>query len=146
MVIFGTGVLTGGLLVGHYRPEPIAARTVAPGTGKAAATTAGGMRGESPRRMSRDLDLTPDQHAQVDKILRESQERTKKIMSPYLREETDRTSKEFREVLTADQRSRFDELLKQKRVREPRHAPPGAPAVERPENSRSALPAVVTNK
>ena len=33
MVIFGTGVLTGGLLVGHYRPEPIAARPVAPGTG-----------------------------------------------------------------------------------------------------------------
>jgi Spy/CpxP family protein refolding chaperone len=148
MVIFGTGVLTGGLLVGHYRPEHIAARPANPGgpgkTAPAQPTTAGGMRVEFLRRMSRDLDLSPDQHAQVDKILRDSQERTKKIMSPYLREETDRTSKEFRDVLTAEQRTRFDDLLKQKRVRDPRR-PAATPASERPDGARQALPAVVTN-
>jgi hypothetical protein len=132
MVIFGTGVVTGGLLVRHAegmrvpRParNPMVNRPAQP-------VSAGGMRLDFLRRAGRELELTPEQHERVDKILKESQERTKKVMAPYVREELQRTKEEFREALTPEQRPRFDQLLKQQqqqqqRAREQRRPqPPG---------------------
>jgi len=126
MVIFGTGVVTGGLLVGlRVEHAPVPQRPFGPGGPRPLQpVSAGGMRDNLLRRVAKDLDLTTDQRDQVDKILKESQERARKVMAPFLREEMDRTSKEFRNVLTADQQTRFDDLLKQKqkelRVRGPR--------------------------
>ncbi len=139
MVIFGTGVVTGGLLVSQarhpFKPERL------PGPGLTKQTfqpgSPGGTRVDLLRRVSRELDLTPEQHERVDKILKESQERTRKVMSPFLREELQRTTSQFREVLTTNQQVRFDELLKQKRAREPKHGP--GPA------DRPVTPTVVTN-
>ena len=92
------------------------------------------------RRMERDLDLAPEQREPIDKILKEGQERTKKIMEtvePRRREEFKRTIDEFRAVLTPEQRKRFDELLKQQqqRAREQRKA---GPPHERPPQGASA--------
>jgi Spy/CpxP family protein refolding chaperone len=79
------------------------------------------------RRVERELDLTADQRAQVDRIISASQERTKKLMepiSPQLRAELQETKEAVRAVLTPEQRTRFDELLKQQqRPREPKHSP-----------------------
>jgi Spy/CpxP family protein refolding chaperone len=130
MVIFGAGVVTGGLLVGHadrlnrLRPprNPAAARPQQP-------VSPGGTRFELLRRMGRELKLTPEQQERADHIIKEAQEHTKKIMEPVapkMREEFQRTTEGFRELLTPEQRARFDELLKQQqRPRgEQRHSPP----------------------
>jgi len=100
IVIFVTGAVTGALIVGHSihpRPGP------------------GGVRLEFLRRMERDLDLTKEQREKTDKILKESQEQTRRIMEPVapaLHAELQRTKEEFRQVLTPAQQARFDQLLK----------------------------------
>jgi hypothetical protein len=144
MVIFGAGVVTGGLLVRHSESiraprAPRGAVVNRPGQ----PLSAGGMRLDFLRRAGRELNLTPEQRERLDKIIKESQERTRKVTSPFLREELQRTRTEFREVLTPEQRPRFDELLKhqqqqqQQRTRDQRHPPgPG----ERPAEGLPAEP------
>jgi hypothetical protein len=137
MVIFGTGVVTGGLLVQHVqhgrdrRPQRSVntVRTAQP-------STPGVMRFEFLRRMERELDLTPQQHEPIDRILQEGQERMKKLMEtiePHRREELKRTMEEFRGVLTPVQQIRFDELAKQQQQRS-REQHKAAPQRERPAN------------
>ena len=142
MVIFGTGVVTGGLLVRHAEPawvrRPPRTKEVAL---PAQATPAGIMRIEFLRRMERELNLTPDQHEPIDKVLKEGQERMKKLMEtvePRRREEFMKTMEEFRTVLTPEQRKRLDDLVKQQqqRVREQRKA---APPKDRPPQSGPAV-------
>jgi hypothetical protein len=144
MVIFGTGVVTGGLLV-HYSEGGRNARPPhgAVGNRPGQLPNAGMVRVDFLRRAGRELELTTEQQERMDKIIKESQERTRKVMAPYLREELQRTRAEFREVLTAQQQKRFDELLKQQqqqqqqRAREQRHPPgPG----ERPPDGAPAEP------
>ena len=137
MVIFGTGVVTGGLLVHHvqhgrdHRPQ----RSV--NTVRAAQPASPGvMRFEFLRRMERELDLTPQQHEPIDRILQEGQERMKKLMEtvePRRREELKRTMEEFRGVLTPVQQKRFDELAKQQQQRA-REQHKAAPQREHPPN------------
>ena len=127
MVIFGTGVVTGGLLVRNsqrtqFQPPQ---RTNNPPR-QFQPNYAGGVRVEFLRRAERELDLTPDQRERIDKIIAASQERAKKIMepvSPLMREEIKRTKDEFREALTPEQRRRFDELLKQQQRPRDQHRP-----------------------
>jgi len=123
MVIFGAGVVTGGLLVRHS--ERIRAPRVPRGTvmnRPGQPPSAGVVRLDFLRRAGRELKLTPEQHERLDQIIKESQERTRKVTAPFLREEFQRTRAQFRELLTPEQRPRFDELLKQQqqRAREPR--------------------------
>jgi hypothetical protein len=135
MVIFGTGVVTGGLLVRHSLGGPaLRPARNSGGTRLVLPLSASGMRLDFLRRAERELELTPEQRERVDKIIKESQERTRKVMAPYVREELQRTKAEFREALTPEQRPRFDQLLKQQqeqqqRAREQRRPPPSA---ERP--------------
>ena len=135
MVIFGTGVVTGGLLVRHVdhgrdrRPQH-ATGAVRP----AQPSAAGVMRIEFLRRVERELDLTPAQREPIDKVLQEGQERMKTLMDtvePRRREEFKKTMEEFRAVLTPEQQKRFDDLVKQQqqRAREQRK---GGPSRERP--------------
>lgn len=98
------------------------------------------MRIEFLRRMERELDLAPAQREPIDKILKDGQERTKKLMDtvePRRREEFKRTIEEFRAVLTPEQRSRFDGVVKQQqqRAREQRKA---ASSREHPQQSPPA--------
>ncbi len=135
LVIFASGVVTGGLLV-VYSGRSFVARPQRPGTARPAQTVSpGGMRLEFLRRMQRDLDLSPDQRERIDKILKESQEHTRKLMEPItpaLKEEFQHTKEEFRQVLTTEQRARFDELFKHQQhpqgQRRPAPAGPAPPA------------------
>ncbi len=158
MVIFGTGVVTGGLLVRHVergwdrRPQH-GGTVVRP----APLTPAGIMRIDFLRRMERELDLTPAQREPIEVILKQSQERMKKIMEsvePRRREEFKRTLDEFRTVLTPEQQKRLDALLKQQqqrareqrkaapqRERSPQGSPPGNAPVTNAESGLSAKPA-----
>ena len=141
MLIFGTGVVTGGLLVGSIRLHehrslrpPAAARLQPP-------TSAGGMRLEFLRRMEGELDLTPEQRERVDQILKESQERTRRFIAPRIREETQKTREMFLQLLTPAQRGRFDELWKQQRAREKKAAPQrDRPATPSPTNAAPVPP------
>jgi len=130
MVIFGTGVVTGGLLVrnveraGFRRPQR-AGGVVRP----AQPPSPGVMRIEFLRRVQQELDLTPEQREPIDRILKNGQERMKELMEtvePRRREEFKRTLEEFRAVLTPEQRQRFDAIIKQQqqRAREQRKAAP----------------------
>lgn len=145
MVIFGTGVITGGLLVRHVeqsrqRHPQRAGTMVRP----AQTASAGVMRIEFLRRVERELKLTPEQREPVDKLLKEGQERTKKLMDtvePSRREEFKKTLEEFRAVLTPEQRKRLDALIKQEqqRARDQRKAAPPA------ERSPQSLPAATNS-
>jgi hypothetical protein len=130
MVIFGAGVVTGGLLVRqtqrarlHQPANPPAMLRQLP------LGTAGGMRLEFLRRLNRELELTQEQRERIDRILREGQERSRRLMepvSPRLREEIQRTMEDFRAVLNRAQRERFEELLKQHQQRPREKQNPGA--------------------
>lgn len=142
MVIFGTGVVTGALLVRQSQrvaalvPPPGAALSREVGAGN---SPAAGSRLELLRRLQRELSLTPEQRERVDLLLKESQERSRKIMEPVnpaVRAEVQRTKEAFRELLTPEQQARFDEAFKRaSRFRDPhrrnlpaRAAPTNAPA------------------
>jgi Spy/CpxP family protein refolding chaperone len=115
MAIFVTGLITGAFLVWHSErlfSTPAQHPSSAPHPGPVVSPY--GLRLDLLRRMQRDLNLTIDQHEQIDKILKDSQERSKKIMepvAPQIREELAKTREEFRKVLTPEQRAKFEDLL-----------------------------------
>jgi Spy/CpxP family protein refolding chaperone len=119
VLIFGAGVVTGGLLVQHsarFSPQRPAhyqngARTNAP-------SFIGGNKHELLRRVEHELDLNPEQRERVDKIIVVSQERTRKLMepvTPQMRLELQQTKEEIRAILTPAQAARFDDLMKPRR-------------------------------
>lgn len=130
MVIFGAGVVTGGLLVRLAR-VPVVQETAPTPARPAQPPSVGGPRLEFLRRAQRELELTADQREHLNRILRESQERIHQMMEPVepqIREELKRTRAEFVQVLNPDQRRRFTELARQQqqqqqRAREWRNAP-----------------------
>ena len=127
VVIFGAGVLTGGLLVKYSVQTP--SRPQHPQGNRVQPISAGGLRIEFLRRVERDLNLSPDQKEQIDKIFSASQERSKKLMEPIqpkIHEELQQTREQFRAVLNPEQKMRFDELLKQQQQQRQRdqHRPP----------------------
>src|SRR4051812_4691261 len=113
LVIFGAGVITGGLLVNHVVKIKKTANKPAP---PLQALTPWQQRSRDLlHRMERELDLTPEQRQHVEKIIMESQERTRSLwkpIAPQMNREMVRVREEMREELTPEQRKRFDELLK----------------------------------
>jgi len=134
MVIFGTGVMTGGLLVRYSEPNRPSPGPRAGGQSRLPAPPSpGGMRVEFLRRAERELDLKPEQREKIDKLLKESQERTRKIMEPVaddLREEIQATKEEFHALLTPPQQVRFDEMIKQQQRPKEKVKPSSRPQPE----------------
>jgi Spy/CpxP family protein refolding chaperone len=115
IVIFGAGVVTGGLLVWRLEPASLPAQQHSGSVRTGQFGSPSGMRFEFLRRVQRDLDLTAEQREQIDRVLKESQERTRKIMepvAPQFHAELQRAKEEFRAVLTPQQQQRFDDLVK----------------------------------
>lgn len=119
LVIFIAGVVTGGLLVTHTvrvfhgdaRPamnrNPLApGNPISPWQIK---------NKDLLRRMDRDLDLTPEQHARIERIMAASAERTKalwKPIAPLMNKETQLARAEILEELTSEQRKKFEGFAK----------------------------------
>lgn len=116
LVIFGAGVLTGGLLVSYAvhanlvmtpaKPNPVAAQATNPWMQRAR---------DLLRRMDRELNLTPEQHQRMEKLIAESAERTRmlwKPIAPQMSKEMQILHRDMREELTPEQRPRFDEIFK----------------------------------
>ncbi len=134
LVIFCTGVVTGGMLVHLTSSRPIKAKQPAlpaiPGSMmKDFRGPAQEQRIEYLRRLTSALELTPEQAGRVDAILHDSQQRSKSIWEatqPKLGEEVRKTREHIRELLNPEQRKRFDELNKQRPRKENRtNAPAG---------------------
>ena len=135
MVIFGTGVITGGLVVrqsGNIKapvhPRYDRAQRPLPPSPLAEGGIPQGhiQRFEFLNRVQRELDLSPEQRARVETIITEGQVRTKELWEPaakQMRQEMQQVRERIRVELTPEQRSRFEELLKQRPPRKPGEPP-----------------------
>jgi hypothetical protein len=146
MVIFGAGVITGGVLVHKTAsqppvriPRPANAGTNAP---LPTVTPAQLQRMEFLVRATRELELTVEQRDRVERIIREGQDRSRQIwesVAPDMRKELQLVRERIRVELTPEQRRRFEELMK--RPVRPAVRPDGTP-VPAPDRLRQNLPDV----
>jgi hypothetical protein len=122
IVIFGAGVVTGGLLVNHVtHPRFFHPPFENPGA-RAQFNNHASARPRSPESLSKQflqqlderLQLTPQQHKKIAKILAQGQEQMKQVMQDSRRQ--------IREQLTPEQLKKFETMLKQ--FRAPHHPPP----------------------
>lgn len=127
LVIFGAGVLSGTLGTRLYQqknepPKP----AFGPGG-------PGPDRFDFLRRWGDRLDLTAEQREKIDRLVRESQERVRALwepVGPKIQEETRSVRARIEEVLTPEQRAKFEAMSKD-RFR--RGGPPtGEPGGEQP--------------
>jgi Spy/CpxP family protein refolding chaperone len=138
VVIFGAGVITGGLLVNyvqHSYPKtphrPAAAAEARPSVTNPAPHPADAAKPRLPeilskqflQRLDEELHLAPEQHEAIQKIIGDGQNQMRKVIQD--------ARLEIREVLTPEQRRGFDELVK----RPPRRPVSGT-------NAAPLLPAV----
>lgn len=140
MVIFVCGVITGGIVTHEWKapvlvqPVPAASTT----NSRAWPMAAGFQRPEFLRRMDRQLNLSPQQHDDIARIIRESHQRTQVIwtaVQPQMTEELKRVREEIRLVLTPEQRKRWTELMSKRRKNENASANPPPLRSAQPEMS-----------
>jgi len=161
LVIFGTGVVTGGLLVSHAdrvqqrrrRPSPAGQQEA----GARAQTNAAGshelgraslpnpvpqlLRKDFLQNLDREVHLTSDQHERIEKIMSEGQEYSRQLwehIAPEMRTEMAQVKEHILAVLTPVQRERFEALVKQ-RPREGRRSLPARDGSS-PEGAPTLLP------
>ncbi len=141
MVIFACGVITGAMVTRSERP-PIAVESatnqpvLAVNPRNPAPPGWQMQRLEFFKRMEKQLDLAPEQREQIDKIMKESQERTKPLweqIAPQMGEELKRVRQEVNKVLTPEQRKKMNELMR--RGRKAEAVPPASGRPLRPPGS-----------
>jgi hypothetical protein len=101
VVIFAAGVVTGGMVVQQRAKRPLPPPIYF-------------NRFESARRAVNQLDLTPDQHARINQIIRDSQDRIVdyfQILEPDINDAFRQMRENIRAELTPEQRSVFEERL-----------------------------------
>ncbi len=124
VVIFGAGVLTGGLLVNYvvheHRTLP---RPLPPEM----------WRKDFIEHLDKALMLTPEQHAAISKIIAEGQERNREIWrtnaAPKMRQVMEQVHQRIRAELTPEQQKRFEKMLRSFAPHHPPRdeKPPGPP-------------------
>jgi hypothetical protein len=119
MVIFGTGVITGGLLVkmtsAPARNRPVRNVAVATNAPMSSMAPAQMLRLEFLMRVRKELELSAEQNERIEKIIREGQERSRKLwegVAPELRTELQSVHARIRAELSPEQRRRFEQLLR----------------------------------
>jgi hypothetical protein len=156
IVIFGAGVVTGGVLVSHgdrmkiqralrqsaargnnWQPAP---RDAVEHDSRELRPMLEQQRMNFMLRTSRDLELTPVQREHIEKIVREGQERTKEFWekaAPELRKNLQEVREQIQTELTPPQRIKFEEILKQQRQARTQDQPTGP---GRPQNPNQPFP------
>lgn len=124
IVIFGAGVITGGLLVNHVAhrahpflfstqpPKPPPFETLPPQLRPELLNT------NFVRLLNERLDLTPKQREQIRKIITQAQQNTHdlwKLVAPQFQLVWHDTRQQIRDVLTPGQRREFEYLIRQQR-------------------------------
>lgn len=120
LVIFGAGFVTGNIVnrVAEHPTSPITAGSAHNGARSPQQT----LPLEQLRKVElmgcvqKELDLTPEQHAHIEKIISDSQERIRDLwdqVAPDIHDEYEDVKKNLYEQLTPAQKKRFDELMRQ---------------------------------
>jgi hypothetical protein len=142
IVIFGAGVITGGLLVGHAaRPASPLFNFRRPPPAKPALyeTLPPRLRPDFlntnfVQELNDNLDLSQKQREQIRRIITQAQQNTHdlwKLVAPQFQVVWHDTREQIRDVLTPDQKKEFESLLRQQRQlrRQPAtNAPPVMPS------------------
>lgn len=130
LVIFIAGVVTGGVMVKYgmaHKPEKQKITLIPSGVPGNPWTL---RNKELLRRMDRELDLTPEQHKDIEQIIQTSQKRIQillKPVAPQLNREMQEVRSEIAKELTSDQRKKFEGFNKP-RGNNPRRMGTNAPA------------------
>jgi uncharacterized membrane protein len=152
IVIFGAGVVTGGLLVNyvqHSHPKNNHRASTNGETHESQSRTNNSTALPRPPRppeilgdkfiqqLDDALQLTPDQRASIQKIITDGQERNHAIWTnnaAQMRAVIQDVRHRVRETLTADQQKLFEELMKRvpRRQQNSTNAPPNVPATNQP--------------
>jgi len=114
LVIFAAGVVTGGLTVTLRQPR--LAHPASTQVKRQPTLAREGPLRELSRRMQKELELTPMQLEHIESIIHESQERMKSLrdeVSQKIGEESREMRQRIRNELSAEQRRKFTEILKQ---------------------------------
>ncbi len=119
VLIFGAGVFTGGMLVDYVKqahPRPMVRRNLVAAATNSVAVTNSVASASKPvkppeiltkeflQRLDGDLHLKKEQHEAIQQIFSEGQNAIRKVLQD--------ARLEIREVLTPEQRTQFDELVK----------------------------------
>ncbi len=150
LVIFGSGVVTGGLLVSYAVHANLVKRPTAqpiqPPQQQALTPWMQRAR-DLLHRMDRDLELTPEQHKNIEKLITESAERTKKLwepIAPQMNKEMQKLHHDIREELTGEQRRKFEQITRLRPGLQNRrpgtNQPPGFQTNSIPTNAAPANP------
>lgn len=148
LVIFGAGVLTGGLLVNYVdnqhrdhalflfergNPHPQTEGKGQPHPGDLSRPRSPEMwRKDFLEHLDETLKLTPEQRAAISKIIAEGQERNREIWTnvvPKMRQEMEQVHQRIRAELTPEQQKEFEDLVRQFGPHSPAHvkSPPAPP-------------------
>jgi len=143
IVIFGVGVITGGMLVYHVNQskaddsKTVLANSAAPSVVTNQPPRRESMVGMEQRRLefmgkvSHELNLSPEQKTNIDTIVHDQQEQIKKIwepvwesISPKLREQMTNAHDQIIAELTPEQRLKFEDLMKHPPAKKDTNQPP----------------------
>jgi hypothetical protein len=142
VVIFGAGVMTGGLLVNYvqhdhpkipHRPLPPAEPRAQ--NGGANQTQPQILRKEFVQQLDNALQLTPEQSSAIHKIIADGQEQNHAIWTnntAQMHKVMQDVQRQIREQLTAAQQKQFADLLKQFRTAHRSQSSTNAPSVSSP--------------
>lgn len=136
LVIFGAGFVTGNVL--NRMSAASKAPTVQNNTRPTPRSSQPPLSLEQLRkvelmgRVQKDLDLSPEQHARIEKIIGDSQERIRDLwdqVAPDIHDEYDDVQKKVCQELSPEQKKLFDDLMKKQQQHKPKpatNAPPQA--------------------
>jgi Spy/CpxP family protein refolding chaperone len=155
IVIFGAGVITGGLLVQHAEhPMPVH-RAMEPGPKPLEQTNEMGevpgslrpqmLNKQFVEQLNDELQLSKEQREQIQKIISQGQQNTRnlwKLVGPQFQIIWRDTRLQIREVLTPEQKKKFETLMKEQR-RQSTNAP--AASSPGPTNTPPAQVPATTN-
>jgi Spy/CpxP family protein refolding chaperone len=113
LVIFGAGVVTGALVVNLSTRITQPVVVTSPPAPHVVEAQRQQQQTDLLHRMDKQLLLTGDQHKKLEKVLKDSQKRSKVIrdhVAPQLKEELERVRKEIMAELTPEQQKKFEEL------------------------------------
>jgi Spy/CpxP family protein refolding chaperone len=135
LVIFGAGLVTGNVLnrisEASKAPAAPASPRVAPHSSQPPLSLEQLRKVELMGRVQKDLDLTPEQHARIEKIIGDSQERIRDLwdqVAPDIHDEYDDVQKKVCQELSPEQKKLFDDLMK-KQQHKPKPATNAPPQV-----------------
>ena len=133
LVIFGAGFVTGNVLnrmskapAAQMPPRPMARPSSQPPLSLEQLRKV-----ELMGRVQKELELSPEQHARIEKIIGDSQERIRDLwdqVAPDIHDEYDDVQKKVCQELSPEQKKLFDDLMKKQQQHKPKatNAPPQA--------------------